>query len=342
MATRGISLRRIAEATGLSLATVSYALRNHPKIAAATRERVQARAASLGYRPDPEVERLMTRLRSRRTGPVETELALLDFVAEGAADFLRDDPFTATLTGQAARRAEALGYRLETFRVAGGMTMRRLRQILAARAIEGVLICSPVPPGALDGFPWAETFVVATVPPEGLPPVVRVHAHQFANMSRLCDVARTRGYSRIALSTTQRLDRLQRHVITSVFAWHAWRYPAQFQPDVFFNNERGGRDEVKRLQAWFARVRPDAILCSDEWEWRRLQARVGAEALAGVRCATFGNKRPALSGIDPQPGLIGSAAVDVLTAHLQRNEIGLPASPKTTLIEGVFQDEGTL
>lgn len=342
MSSPRVTLRQVAEAAGLSLATVSYALRNHPKIAAATRRRVQTLAGKLGYRPDPEIERYMARVRNRGTDGVESALALLNFVSAGGVDWLREDPFTRTLAAGAARRAEALGYRLEAFDVGGGLSVKRLRQILEARGIQGVLLATPVPPAARTELPWKRTFVVATVPPEGLPPVARVHAHQFANMNRLCEAALKRGFRRIAMSTTERLDRLQRRVVTSVFAWHAWRQPKRFQAEIFFSNESDAGREVDRLRAWFRRVQPDAVLCSDEWEWRRLETTVGADTLRNVGCATFGNKRPALSGIDPQPGLIGSAAIDLLTAHLQRHEIGLPVSPKTTLIEGVFEDEGTL
>jgi len=44
-----VSLKRIAELAGVSVGTVSMALRDHPRVAAATRQRVQEIARELGY-----------------------------------------------------------------------------------------------------------------------------------------------------------------------------------------------------------------------------------------------------------------------------------------------------
>ena len=59
-----ITLKDVAERAGLSLATVSYALRQHPKIPVETRERAAAAARELGYRPNPRVASLMAHGRS--------------------------------------------------------------------------------------------------------------------------------------------------------------------------------------------------------------------------------------------------------------------------------------
>lgn len=61
---RRIGIRDVAEATGLSITTVSHALRGKGQIAPATRDRVRRAAAELGYRPDPVARGLV----SGRTG----------------------------------------------------------------------------------------------------------------------------------------------------------------------------------------------------------------------------------------------------------------------------------
>jgi hypothetical protein len=58
-----MSVRKIADITKLSLATVSLALQNSPKIAAATRERVLAAARQIGYKPNAKVAELMSQIR---------------------------------------------------------------------------------------------------------------------------------------------------------------------------------------------------------------------------------------------------------------------------------------
>src|SRR4051794_30241649 len=73
-----VGLRQIAEAAGVCLMTVSLALRDSPKISASTRERIHGLARALGYRPDPELSRLMKHLRTSRTARGRTGLALVD------------------------------------------------------------------------------------------------------------------------------------------------------------------------------------------------------------------------------------------------------------------------
>ncbi|MFE3234827.1 LacI family DNA-binding transcriptional regulator [Kitasatospora indigofera] len=57
---RRTGIRDVAQATGLSITTVSHALRGKGQIAAATRERVRRAAEELGYRPDPVAQGLVT------------------------------------------------------------------------------------------------------------------------------------------------------------------------------------------------------------------------------------------------------------------------------------------
>ena len=54
------TLKTIADITGLAITTVSRALGNAPQISAATRERVHAVAAEIGYLPDRAAQRLKT------------------------------------------------------------------------------------------------------------------------------------------------------------------------------------------------------------------------------------------------------------------------------------------
>ena len=66
-----MSTRRIAAEAGLSPSTVSLALRNSPKIPAATKQRIRKIAQRLGYRPDGKLTELMSHLRLTRTRPRE-------------------------------------------------------------------------------------------------------------------------------------------------------------------------------------------------------------------------------------------------------------------------------
>src|SRR5829696_6510312 len=106
--TAHVTFRQIAKASGLAVATVSYALRNDPKIPAATIARVHATAEEMGYRPNPRVAALMAHI--RRARPVATGERI------GFIWLARPGAYVRTHQG-ARQRAEQLGYELEDFAV---------------------------------------------------------------------------------------------------------------------------------------------------------------------------------------------------------------------------------
>src|SRR5687767_9601242 len=71
------SMQTVADRMGVSRATVSLALRNDPRLPKATRERVQAIARELGYRPDPLVSSHMVRVQARKAVKQIRTLAFL-------------------------------------------------------------------------------------------------------------------------------------------------------------------------------------------------------------------------------------------------------------------------
>ena len=133
-----MSIRRLATSLGLSAAAVSMALRDHPRIAEATRRRVRAAAQKLGYRPNAKVSELMGHIRSSRHPQAEACLGVISYY-DSARPWERSVHLSRMYQGM-QRRADELGYRLEPFWLrAPRFTPRRLRVILDARGIEGLL-----------------------------------------------------------------------------------------------------------------------------------------------------------------------------------------------------------
>lgn len=81
------TVRDVARLAGVSAATVSNVLRNHPRVAAATRDRVRAAAAELGYRPNVHARSL----RTGRSGSIALVLPGLRnaYFAEFASEVIR-------------------------------------------------------------------------------------------------------------------------------------------------------------------------------------------------------------------------------------------------------------
>jgi hypothetical protein len=60
------TLKDIAQATGVSIMTVSRVLRGAPKVAAAKRELILKEAKRLDYQPDPHLMRMMQVVRGKK------------------------------------------------------------------------------------------------------------------------------------------------------------------------------------------------------------------------------------------------------------------------------------
>src|SRR5690242_3085020 len=99
---RAPTARDVAQAAGVSVAVVSYALSRPERVAAATRERVLATAAAMGYAgPDPAARAL----RLGRHGAVA-------LVAGASAERLLADPATALFARGLARACDRAGVSL--------------------------------------------------------------------------------------------------------------------------------------------------------------------------------------------------------------------------------------
>ena len=139
-------MRQIAALAGVSAMTVSRALRNSPRITPEVRAKVHKVAARLGYRPDPEVVKLMNHLR-RRSKP--TFVASIAALTSLSTDI--EPPFLRRARENAQARAAELGYALEVFRVDAPEKFNRgLERMLVSRGIEGVLLLQMHAPIRVD------------------------------------------------------------------------------------------------------------------------------------------------------------------------------------------------
>lgn len=134
-------MQRIAEAAGVSQATVSMALRDHARISRATCRRIQELARAMGYRPDPLVSTLMAQRRGRKAEAGLGTLAVVSLWPE-AANSWQNHPFYTPYAKGVRLRAEELGYRVEVFPCDGSTTaVRQLERVLRARGIQGLIFC---------------------------------------------------------------------------------------------------------------------------------------------------------------------------------------------------------
>lgn len=327
-----VTLKQIAEAAGVSLACVSYALRGHGKIPAATRTRVRAVAERLGYRPNPRVASLMAHIRRGHAQPRGERIAFV-WVHTTRTQAQRV-PFLRQSCLGARRRASQMGFGLEEFWPNDpGMNAPRLAEILRARGIVGVVL-SPITTGesalTLD-WDWRHFAAAVIGSVTWTPELHHAGHHHYLGMrlalGELAKLGRTRPVALIEAKTSER-------------AKHAWE--AAFL--TFSGDVRKTADRVRRvadpadpaLAGWVEARRPDVLIVSET-------TLLGAPGLAAllkrkqipVVTLYWSKSTPReIGGVDQCYDRIAAHAVDLVVSQLNSNEFGVPDLPRILLLPG--------
>jgi LacI family transcriptional regulator len=331
-----VTLTDIAKKTGFSVMTVSYALRNHPKISDATRRRIRQAAERMGYVPDPEIVKLMTRIRLSRELPAEATVAVLDLFERRTR--FNEDPYTNALIAGAEQRLQKLGYQLARFRMfEDQLTPRRITSIFRARGIQGVLL-PPFPAElARCELEWSEVCAVCTEEKFHSPALHKVIPHHYNNMILLLTRLWDLGCRRPGLVTCRNsLDRDNYAWFGALYSFFEDKKKTAWVPALPVGNDPAD------MAAWYERHRPDAIIVTEGFLIPPFLELTGLKVPRDVGVACLASDFTAYSGVNQRPGVIGAAAADMLTAHIVRNERGVPEAAKTMMIEGEWSEAGTL
>ena len=194
------TLQDVARAAGVGKATVSLALRNHPRISAATRARVQAVAEQLHYRPDPVLAQIAAYRWRTREHPTD--------VAVGFITNLH--PWTkleamGQLRAAATVQGERMGYHVEHFRMEDYARPEQLARVLFHRGIRGVIIGPVMREGFVEGFPVDGSTSVGCHVGYYQPPINVVVPDFHHAMVRAWREAVAAGYRRIGVAMLKEL-----------------------------------------------------------------------------------------------------------------------------------------
>ncbi|MFT3868468.1 MAG: LacI family DNA-binding transcriptional regulator [Nibricoccus sp.] len=251
--TKKPTVREIAKAIGVCSMTVSLALRNHPKISLATRERVRAVAQQLGYTPDPRVSQLMHYLRLQRKPSYQSQLFAITSVKTPQENFYLD-----ALLNAARERARSLGFGFEVLFVDDPRPFRQdLQRMLRSRGVEGILLA---PMAKLvdrsNLFNWDDFSVVTATYGVQQPEFHRVVPRQFTNMMNLCQRLVEAGFLRIGLALSTGQDEVVHHHFTAAVAWQNLMGGTALIPPLVYSED--ARHELER---WCKRFRTGRDYC---------------------------------------------------------------------------------
>lgn len=338
MATPRTTQEDVARRAGVHRTTVSLALKDHPRIPAATRKRVQRVADQLGYMPDPMLSSLVAYRTQKR--PVIFH-GTLGWLVSSAEDFRWQEVphFRAAYEGAVAR-ARRCGFELETFDLnTAGLSAGRLAQILRARNITGLLLCPQRIPHARLEFAWEKFSAVTFGYGVAEPRLHTVSPAHYLAIRRIMAELRALGYRRIGLAfDAVQNERTEGHNLAAyLVAEDAMRRPPAVPPLL------APYTEVTALGRWIDRHRPDVVVSGAYYVLEMLrELDVSAPDDLGVACPCIPTLDTGLAGVFEDWTHIGGIAVDLLVAMLNRGERGPPARPQRLHVEGPWAPGRTL
>ncbi len=338
-------MAEVAKAAGVSKNTVSLALRGSPRISTATREKIEAVAAAMGYRLNPTVAQLMAELRQNRSPGYQATLALIN--AHESRDAFSNHPTIPAYVTGCRQRAKQLGYQLDDFWLhEPDLPAARWLSIFRARNIRGVVIVGLMRRNRLparlaplwDEFPALVTGVRTREP--ALSFACSDH-HALALLA--FEKAVALGYRRPALVLDGVIDDLVDGRFSAGFLIGQSRLiPAEQLTRPFFEVAAARTDRAV-FSKWFEENQPDVIftLYHEVERWvRDLGLRVPEDV--GLIQYEWRSDHAAWAGMDQRNDLVGAAAVDMLISMVHHNERGVPEHPRATLIGSHWVDGKTV
>tara|TARA_R100000027_G_scaffold2734_8_gene2700 strand:- start:21706 stop:22806 length:1101 start_codon:yes stop_codon:yes gene_type:complete len=340
-----VTMKDVAEAAGVSPSTVCRALNSNPQIPKATREKVQKVADELGYQVDPLLSAFALRRRGKSNDSSITTIAYITNF--GTRDEWTKNPFYQACFEGVQNRVKRQGYRVEHFWLGEeNMSPKRLSRILYNRGILGVCVAPMKNVSELVDLEWERFCGVTIGYSMQSPNLHRTAPHHFHGIQQMIQTLYAKGYRRIGLSifsdTSRRVDELwlsgallvqNRRILMN----------EKKNDDVVLRTFLFNDENLKEVPKWVREENLEVVI-SDNDRIAQMLAQENIRVPGDVDFATLNweVEKPQFAGINQRPGDIGAAAMDLLIGQIQRGELGVPAVPLTTMVEGVWVDGPSL
>lgn len=336
----------VAQRAGVHVTTISLALRNHPKLPLATRQRLRALAERMGYQPDPALFSLVayrTRIR-----PPKQKLTLAYLTNWDTEWGWKGARAHARFFEGATTRAPQLGYRLEHFWLgARNPSRERLNEVLQTRGITGLIIAShgrkPDQPLELD---WRQFSAVKIDFLPHQPVVHYVTNDQRAIIQLAMKRAIAAGYRRIGFVMSEWWDRCVDSAWSAGFLAEQQALASRDRIPILAAPDGAQDPAVPRgpFERWFALHRPEVVIANSSFVLPRL-AEMGISVPSDVAFVDlFLDPSPdrRIAGVRQNCHRVGELAVEILVSQLHQLTFGLPQFPTSTLVEGTWFDGASL
>lgn len=329
-----LTMRDAARRLGVSPMMISRALNNKPDISAEKRAWILAEIAHMGYRIHPYVRCSMAARRTRQSAARHVPLALLNLWQPATA--LAAAPAYRDMLAGCTNRARELGYRVDIFSPRdAGMSTARLDKILQSRGICGILVPPlPTPLGHLR-LEWDRYSAIAMGFTLRYPDLHRVTCNPAQAMQTILHHLKNSSYKRIGLVITESAERRLNSFNTGSFlSWQNARIGKERRLPIC----RIASNPKKAVKQWLARHRPDAVILQSSHmaNWIN-EAGFSFPADIGVAVLDLYEEDAGKHGFDFSGtyfgnNLLGAKSVEMLTAQVERHELGIPAASTVLMV----------
>ena len=336
------SLSVIAERAGVSVATVSLALRGKGPVARSTSERIKKIAEEVGYRPNPLLASLATK-RFRSVKAIDgTPIAIFHFPTQLE---LSDDGEPRKQYGEAIiSEAIRIGYSPTSYSLISTSKTGPLYRELYHRMVQGVIISGSMDMNTFGKeFDWSEFSVVACARYRSSLPFHTVRPNIFNSVKMAFNELLARGYQRIGFA-------MWRH--DQVMEDDELRHGAAVSLEYSYLPKRNRLPvhvapfrDYSPFIGWVEKHKPDAVLGFGAAQCRHLQ-NLGYRIPEDLGFASLHLEGLAqhefCSGLDQNTGEIARQSVLTLDQLIRNKEKGIPRFPLDILVPSSWNEGKTL
>lgn len=336
-----VNMMDVAKEAGVSMMTVSLALRGHSKISKATAKRVREIAERMGYRPNPLVSALVSDIRSRYKMKTPPVIGFISSYEERNTWWLNE--VQRSYYEGAKARAEKLGFGFELFEVAvDGMTPRRLNNILSYRKVCG-LICGPLPDVSIDlELDWEAFPAVALGYSMREPAIHRITHNHYQSMSLTLQRLDDLGYKRIGIISAEWATVRTSDLYIGALEAYQRRIPVSNRIPWLALPINGIR--VDLILNWIQQQKCDVVVDAsfNALDYIFEQSQITLPKGLAYATLSWRREKPENTGIEQNSFIVGEVAVNTLVSQIYANERGVPSTQTISLVNGKWMEGKTV
>ncbi|RRJ98800.1 LacI family transcriptional regulator [Opitutaceae bacterium TAV3] len=333
------NIRAVAREAGVSVATVSRALRGLGHVDKDTNKRVRAAAQKLGYIRNPLLASAFSLMRQSDAPSYRETIGFLSVELPNPIEYY---PWLFGVWQGAQKRAASLGYRVESIVLpASAKAQYSLGRQLHMRGIRSLVLSPLVRPEYHHlNLNWEKFAAVEVGHSLHTPTLPRVDRRLTDDMQLALAKLHARGYRHIGLALRDE-DEARRHwdILSSCLLF-ARRTP-QVRITCLFEDERGSDGySPSAFLRWLRKRKPDVIIGNgpDVLNWLDA-ANISVPAKVGVcRIDCVAGRRE--SGLQINYENLGQTAIDLVTSFLERGTFStFPERPILSLPSSWFEGD---